>query len=82
MDTDTKRVATVIGGAGHHINTLEPSVLTLQLKLLMGVQIAYAIVLGLVKCSVCLLLMRIFSVHTSFIITSQYCLRASTLPSY
>ena len=56
-------LAAVLGGLGHHIDTLTPGAVIYAGKLLVAVQIAYAVVLGLVKSSLCILLLRIFYVQ-------------------
>ncbi|KAM3072434.1 hypothetical protein ACMFMG_009235 [Clarireedia jacksonii] len=49
------------GGIGYHASQLSLEQATLALQLTLAIQVTYAAGVGLVKCSICLLLMRIFS---------------------
>ncbi|OCK85403.1 hypothetical protein K432DRAFT_318302 [Lepidopterella palustris CBS 459.81] len=59
-----------IGGFGHHIATLLPATIERCLKLSLASQFLYAVALGLVKCSICLMLARIFFIRP-FVIAAR-----------
>ncbi|CZR70297.1 uncharacterized protein PAC_20199 [Phialocephala subalpina] len=59
-------VAVVDGGYGHHMVDLTPGQIQFTLKLTLLTQFWFAAGVGLVKCSICQMLARIFSVVPSF----------------
>ncbi|KAF2804350.1 uncharacterized protein BDZ99DRAFT_575572 [Mytilinidion resinicola] len=59
-----------MGGLGHHIALLNASTITNLLKFSLASQVLYAVSLGLVKCSICLMLARIFFVRP-FVIAAR-----------
>lgn len=50
----------LIGGAGHHIETVFPGRLINLLKVLVVLQVFFGVSLGLVKISICLFYVRVF----------------------
>ncbi|KAK2589500.1 hypothetical protein QQS21_012821 [Conoideocrella luteorostrata] len=53
-------VSLLKGGVGHHVEQLGPGRIQLILKLLIVIQITYAVCMALLKVSICLLYVRIF----------------------
>lgn len=53
----------LIGGAGHHVDTVFPGRVTNLLKVLVVLQVFFGISLGLVKISICLFYVRIFETN-------------------
>ncbi|KAF2499359.1 hypothetical protein BU16DRAFT_523853 [Lophium mytilinum] len=59
-----------MGGMGHHLALLNASTIQNLLKFSLASQVLYAVSLGLVKCSICLMLARIFFVRP-FVIAAR-----------
>ncbi|KAI9776829.1 MAG: hypothetical protein M1816_005080 [Peltula sp. TS41687] len=55
--------ALYIGGVGYHVRELPTTYLVVLIKLLVVEQVLYGLTLGLVKCSICIVLIRIFIVR-------------------
>lgn len=55
-------LAVCVGGIGYHVNELSLAQLQRSLKITLALQILYAVGLGLIKCSICLMLIRVFFV--------------------
>lgn len=61
-----------MGGAGHPIHTLSPTVITPHLKIILGSQVAYALTLCAIKTSILILYTRIFGVSKSMRIAVRF----------
>lgn len=53
-----------LGGAGHHVEELHPKNIELSLQMLIPLAILYSIEMASIKCSICLMLVRIFFIRS------------------
>ncbi|KAI9933721.1 hypothetical protein ASPWEDRAFT_167993 [Aspergillus wentii DTO 134E9] len=65
-DIAIEYVLTIVGGAGRHASTIDPSSVVITLKTILPLEALYGIVMGLIKTSIMLFVTRIFGTKRNF----------------